>query len=1301
MTTKTTLHLSQEDVYYDYILSPNNAYYSIGGYVTLHDTPDINDFKQVLTTLPEVFDVFRIQFDFSQDKPLAGFKEQVVFNVTEKDFSDSKEKAIQWMQARFQTVLDINGSQLYECFLIKISATEYYWFFRCHHILIDLLGYAIIVNYVLNQYQALQSKKELDTTIAYPAYQNHMVDSWEYINSDDYLKDKEYWEQKFKVAPELLLKKHKKSNEKGSESFTVELSEEQRQQLAKTAQQANTSVNQLTLAAMSIYFAQIQTLDEVVLGIPIHGRWNREQKNTAGMFSKYVLFQSLFQPDQLLQDFLKQCKSTRRRDYPHQKYPIMHLNRHFNLLLQEQQVPIDVIVNYAPFKMPEGNPYKIRIVTSHDDHTPLQWFWFDYGDKQPLVLHIDFQKAYFTKKEIDLFSKRILFILEQFQHSLDQPIGSIEVVPPEEKQQLLAAPQRIEPQYNSETVVSLFETQVDLTPEAVAAVLGDDCLTYQALNEKSNQMAHYLIENGVKPGDYVGLYMHTSFESLIGLWGILKAGAGYVFIDPDYPQERVHYMLADASVKLLITNLSSDLIEHLTGVNVVKTDKALTAINEQPVSQVAVEPSSTDSAYAIYTSGSTGKPKGIAISHASLLDYVLTFRQMFGITWQDRVIQQSSWAFDILVEEIYPALTSGATLLMVKEGSKDVLTIKDYIENHQATLLTTTPTIVGWLNEELSSTHQLRWLISGGELLKPEQIDHLFGKVNIANGYGPSETTVAATFNVITNQTQASLIGKPVANKPIYIVNEKNQLQPVGVVGEICIGGTGLAQKYLNRPKLTRENFPENPFVEGERMYKTGDLGRWLPNGNIEFLGRKDEQVKIRGYRIELSEIENVLRQSGLIKDGVVLVKKHKNNKHLVAYVVPQQEQFEQEELLAYAKEWLPHYMIPSLVVPMDELPMNTHGKLDKKALPKADFRSSDRQAYVAPTTPIEQNIAVIWRELLGVEKIGVHDNFFELGGQSILAVRLIAKINASYHTQLPVSVIFKAATVALQAAMVSQRTSLEIALKMNDQQKGIPIFCVPGAGGNPLSFFEMAKSLEQDHPVYVLQNPAFDGVTEPLSFEKMAEVYVQAIQKLTQGPYILAGYSAGGRVAYEMARQLQLKNNPPQKLIVLDVIAPIHSFRELIGEYATPEMYLSLSTTIYARYFGHQLEVSPQALSRKSKATQLEYIHQQLTDDGIEVSMSELKRFLKVCINDVSSSYSTQDLLNIPILLICPEENRISGYLDKFFRVNVSDWNEFTTAGFELLNVSGNHFTMLGQPHVQSLSQRIKEAIQEQITIK
>jgi amino acid adenylation domain-containing protein len=619
----------------------------------------------------------------------------------------------------------------------------------------------------------------------------------------------------------------------------------------------------------------------------------------------------------------------------------------------------------------------------------------------------------------------------------DTGIADLPLLTEVERHQLLVEWNDTKRNYpQNQCIHQLFEQQVELTPDAIALIFENQKLTYRELNERANKVAHYLKTLGVKPEVLVGICMERSLEMVIGILAIAKAGGAYVPLDPTYPKERLAFMLADAQVSVLLVqpHLVQELPPHQAQVVCIDSEcQEFAAYSpENPTSEVTAE----NLAYVIYTSGSTGKPKGVQISHRAVVNFLMAMRQTPGLTEQDILLSVTTLSFDIAALEIYLPLTVGAQVVIVsRQEISDGIQLSKSLNSCGATVMQATPATwrmllaVGWTGNQ-----QLK-ILCGGEALDYTLAQQLQqrGK-EVWNLYGPTETTIWSSVSQVNTQNKPQnniAIGSPIANTQFYILDQYCQLVPIGVVGELHIGGAGLARGYLNKPELTQQRFISSPFESGKYLYKTGDLARYRSDGSIEYLGRIDHQVKIRGFRIELGEIEAVLKQHPKIRETVVIVREDiPKNQRLVAYVIPHSEMtFSMQELRDYLKDKLPDYMVPSTFVELDTLPLTPNGKIDRRALPVPDEQRPDlKEVYEAPKSEVERAIAKIWLEILRVEKVGVNDNFFDLGGNSLLMVQVNHKLREIMHCDISIVEMFQNPTIKYLAKYInisSKQTSV------------------------------------------------------------------------------------------------------------------------------------------------------------------------------------------------------------------------------------------------------------------------------------
>ncbi|WP_133054833.1 non-ribosomal peptide synthetase, partial [Niastella populi] len=1023
-----TLNLIQQEIYFDQIIDSRNPHYNIGTYIVIEGDLHVDLFKDSIKSSKNVFDVFKYK-SFSNYAPFVNLQESdVSIQITEVDFTSdlwSRGSVKKWLQERINTPFDIYGGSLYDFVLIKISDAEYWFYMGCHHLFSDGYGVPYVyLAYIFDKYHALRTgeKKEFN----YPSYLELIEKSTDYLNSKSYESDKEYWKQRFAWSQEPIIQKRAKAISFRTDSFQIFFSADEQQQLRSFCANHDIGLQDFLIAVLAVYYYKTNNQEYFDFSLPIHNRTSRLERMTLGLFSKFIPCR-LKLGSRSLKELFDDIKTNQRQDYRHKQFPVSHFNA---MLLSEAgnvSRPFDISVNYRYFKL-NTNESELHLKGFKNDaaysRTPIEFSFCDFTekDKDDLFLEIIFREDYFTNTEVRTTGKRLLKIIDQFYVSVNDDIDSIDVLDEQEKHELLVTFNDTAGAYpKDKTIVDLFEEQVAKTPDHIAVVFEDTNLSYRELNERSDQLAHYLRENyDIVPDDLIGIRQTRSEWMMVSILGALKSGGAYVPIDPEYPRERIDYIEADTKCKVCLDE---------TELN--KFRESQERYSKEPVSSTAT---SNNLAYVIYTSGSTGKPKGVMIEHRNVTNFFSGMTSIFGEE-KGTFLAMTNYTFDISVLELLWTLSKGYKVVIQGEArqigeDQNNYSVFSQVRKHKVTHLQITPSMGSMLNQHLSEEEgwrSIKNILLGGEPCTASLVNDIYQKLpdaKLYNMYGPTETTIWSTVKPLEKNTQKIEIGKPIANTQIYVLSEKEELQPVGVAGEICIGGEGLARGYLNKEALTREKFIASPFKEGERLYKTGDLGRWLADGNIELVGRKDDQVKIRGYRIELGEIEHALLNREEISQAVVIARENElGEKELVAYLTSNAAQ-NTSDLKAYLEKSLPAYMLPACFVQLEAIPLTANGKVDRKSLPDPEgLALTSGLEYVAPRTELERKLVKIWEEVLEREHIGVNDDFFTLGGHSLKAVRLGNEYQKELSARLGLKELFAHTSVASHALLIASST--------------------------------------------------------------------------------------------------------------------------------------------------------------------------------------------------------------------------------------------------------------------------------------
>jgi len=1080
-------------------------------------------------------------------------------------------------------------------------------------------------------------------------------------------KNLKYWQEKLsKRLPvlEITTDNNRSSNQQysvGIETFTF--SQDLLQSLTSITQKYNVNLLSTLLAAFNCLLYRYTAQKDIIVGSYIPQTDNTDFNTLA--------FRNSISGNSSFSQLLKQTFQVVSQDLKHQDFS-------WKQLVQELQANdsgiFQVMFNLQNASLTD-TPLPINL-----DSFELDLSFFVVDSPEGLKGTVTYNQELFEPPTILRMIGHFSNLLDHIILNPDSKVNELTILSELERHQILVEWNQTEFEYpNHKCIHKLFEEQVAKTPDAVAVIFEQQQLTYQQLDNRANQLANYLQTLGVKPDSKVGICIDRCLEMVVGILGILKAGGAYVPLDPAYPQERLSHMLDDSEVPVLLTteNLLFQIPENSAQQICLDKDwdNLIATQNEQvPLSNV----SPSNLAYIIYTSGSTGKSKGVMIEHNSLVNFTATATKEYGINHQDRILQFASISFDVAAEEMYPCLTSGATLIL---RTNDFLTNgSEMLQKCDEWGLTVIDLPTAYWHQIVSDLanykceipDSLRLVIIGGEAVIPEKVITWYKFLKnkqypeFINVYGPTEATVVVTKCKLSESINQDsrlpqmTIGKPFGNVKIYILDSCLNPVPIGVPGELHIGGVSLARGYLNRPELTAQKFIPDPFNPGMRMYKSGDLARFLTDGNIDFLGRIDHQVKIRGFRIELGEIETVLNQHLSVKQAVVIPQEYdKGDKRLIAYVVPRNSQVATTPYLKdFLKTKLPDYMVPSGFVFLDSLPLTPNDKVDRKSLPKPDKTNLNlQQDYLAASDDIQQKLVAVWEKAFGIQPIGIKDDFFDLGGNSLMATFMVGEIEKLFDTKLNQAVFFEASTIEQLAAIIAQKeTASENVVKINQNGKKTPLFIISNTS---FLYQEMIENLDIEQPIYIIKE-------ELAKTSEMASACLQQMRSIQpNGPYYIMGHSYEGLVSYEIARQLQELNEQVAFLGMLDSAIP------------EVENRARNKTSLYKRY-------------RRLKTV-------------FQLPWKDIINFFKERI-DYRLSKKFYPLLSTLDTLI--NEHEVKHYAGKitvfsalyeFYRIEDINlgWDKWVSGGIEIHEIPGTHRSMLLRPdNAKLLAQKVNACL-------
>ncbi|MBP0011694.1 MAG: amino acid adenylation domain-containing protein [Roseofilum sp. SBFL] len=1036
--TPLPLSWAQERLWILDQLEGESSIYNVPGAFRITGDLQVSILELALAEIIRRHEVLRTRFESVNGTPVQVIDSLVEFQLPIEDWQDlpptqQQEELNQEIGREAQAPFDLATGPLLRVSLVRLSRTESVLLANLHHIICDGWSVGVLFQELSTLYQAyLQGELSPlpELPIQYADY-SQWQRTW--LSGEVLGTQLGYWQQKLADAPGLLQlptdRPRPAVQSYRGEHQVFTLPPHLTEPLQQLSQKAGTTLFMTLLAAFSTLLYRYSSQDDILIGSPIANRDRQEVEPLMGCFVNTLVLRTQFPEEITFEQLLAQVREVTLEAYTHQNVPFEQvvdaLQPERNLSHSPLFQVMFVLQNAGALScdLPGVSFERLssQIATSRFDLT-LSMEETDKG----ILGYWEYATDLFDAATIARMTGHLQVLLEAIAANPQQKIAELPLLTEPERHQLLVEWNNTATDYPRDKCIhQLFEEQAERTPDAIAIVFAEEQLTYQELNQKANQLARYLQRLGVQPEALVGICIERSLELIVGILGILKAGGAYVPLDPAYPQERLEYMFNDSEVSVLLTQqqLLAQLPQHQAKVVFLDRDweKFATATPETVNSKVSPQ----NLSYVIYTSGSTGKPKGVLVEHKGLFNLVKAQIQAFQVNSNSRVVQFASLSFDASIWEIVMALGSGAGLYM---GSRDTLMpglgLSQWLQENKITHITIPPSALAAMpKDELPS---LKTIIVAGEACPPELISQWSVGRQFVNAYGPSESTVCATMAECSPACPVPPIGRPISNTQIYILDRNLQPVPIGRPGEIYISGIGLARGYLNREDLTNQRFISNPFdlskppTEKSKLYKTGDLGRYLADGNIEFLGRIDNQIKVRGYRIELGEIEAILSTHPHVEHGIVIPREDTpNNKRLVAYVVSEDPDLTPLELRQFLQDKIPEYMIPSGFVILEQLPITPNGKVDRKALPAPDIELTRTEEFIAPQNKIEQTLAEIWQDVLGLQRVSVKDNFFEIGGDSIISIQIVSRAQQA-GLGLTAKQLFQHQTIAQLATVAS-----------------------------------------------------------------------------------------------------------------------------------------------------------------------------------------------------------------------------------------------------------------------------------------
>ncbi len=1061
---------------------------------------------------------------------------------------------------------NLGKAPLMRATLLRLTAEEQVLLLNIHHIAFDGWSFGVFERELSVLYEAFVQGKASPLPELPIQYSDFAVWQQEWLQGEVLQVQLDYWQEKLRGSlPALELPTdHLRPALQTYNGSTVSLvhSPKLTEGLKTLSRREGVTLFVTLLAAFQLLLLRYTGQEDFLVGTPIANRNRAEIEGLIGLFMNTLVMRSDLSGNPSFRELLGRVQETALGAYAHQDLPFEKLVEELNPERDLGRSPIFqalLSLQNTPMQPLELLGLKLSRMKADSGTSKFDLSLYAIEKPEGLSCAFEYNTDLFNADRIERMQGHLQALLEGIVAHPEQRLSELPLLPESEKHRLRVEWNQSRADFpRGQCIHDLLEERVARTPEAIAlagpslsqASPSQVSWTYAKLNQRANALAHYLQALGVGPEVLVAVCMERTVEMVVGLLAVLKAGGAYVPLDPGYPSERLAFILEETQVPVVLTqqSIAASLPSYQGRVVCLDDLNLAEEIQKRAGDDIGFGGKPEDPshlAYVLYTSGSTGKPKGVEISHRAVVNFLNSMRAVPGMEAQDTLLSVTTLSFDIFGLEIWLPLTTGAKVVIApEEVARDGRELVALMEGSGATVMQATPSTWRLLVESGWEGNPHLKILCGGEAWPTQLAEQLLPKcASLWNMYGPTETTIWSAVQQV-RVGMPVLIGRPIANTQFYVVDSHLQPVPVGVPGELLIGGEGLARGYLNRPELTAEKFIADPFsthVES-RLYRTGDLVRYLPDGTLEFLGRMDQQVKIRGFRIELGEIESVLRTHSGVREAVVVVREDGGNQRLVAYFVPSAESDGRPaELRDYLKAKLPDYMVPATYVMLEKLPLTPSGKVDRKALPLPGPTTIETQSETGmPRDMLEQQLRLLWERILGVRHIGLSDDFFDLGGHSLAAARLFYEIERLTGKSLPLATLFRASTLGQLADILRKdgwSPHWSSLVPINPGGSQLPLFLVHGAEGNVLLYRQLARHLGPDQPVYGFQSQGLNGKESlQTSVEEMASYYVKELVTLQpSGPYRLGGYCLGGAIALEMAQQLQARGERVGLVAMLD----------------------------------------------------------------------------------------------------------------------------------------------------------------------
>ncbi|MGB7599844.1 MAG: amino acid adenylation domain-containing protein, partial [Candidatus Sulfotelmatobacter sp.] len=1160
MTRGKALSIAQERLWVLERLHPGNPAHNNSYGLRLDGPLDVDKLKRAWSEVIEQHETLRTGFQVTDGIPQAVFVASCSAHFSARDLEsvspEEREAALlRLSRDEARRPFDLSCAPLLRASLYHLSPAENMFLVVAHRIICDRASLEILLRETASRYEAFAADQGWAAA--------RTVQYGEFVSRQGKISEEQiaYWKHQLEGVPASvdLPIDHVRPAEQtfSGASHTFSIAKSEVEQLRKLGQSQGTTLFATLLSVFNILLSRYSRQDDVIVGTQVSGRTALEIEKVIGPLENLLVLRTDLSGNPSFFNLLDRVSKTAAAAFAHQDVP-------FEVLLE--QLPLDRDLSRNPLVQAAFQLHQVRLYAPWSAEVTAAPFEFESGiersdlslDLTELSDSIEAKLSYNT----DVFeNSTITRMAEHFSTLVAGVVADpgcrifdLQLLGESERNRILVDFNATTRDYPRDLCMhDFFEQQVERTPEATALICQHERLSYAELNAHANQLAHYLREQGVGPEVLVGICFGRSIEMLVGILGILKAGGAYVPLDPAYPQERLAAIVEDAKAPILLTMRSLTSVLPAHGARLICLDADWAQISERSTENPGRNVAPGNLGYVLFTSGSTGRPKGVALEHRSAATFIQWAQEVFLPQEIAGTLFSTSICFDLSIFEIFVPLSMGGKVII----AENALALPKLPAAREVTLINTVPSAIAELVRLEGVPASVQVVNLAGEALPTSLAQRIYDKTAVSkvyNLYGPTEDTTYSTYTLVPRGAEVT-IGRPLPNTQAYILDENRQPLPIGVPGELYLAGDGLARGYFGRDDLTKERFVPNPFSEqtGARMYRTGDLARFLPDGNIQYMGRIDNQVKLRGFRIELGEIEAVLTKDPKVQSAVVIVREdNPGDKRLVAYVAPSGASIPGAELKDLVRKRLPEYMVPSAFVEMTALPLSPNGKINRRLLPAPDWAAAESGDVIEPRNELEATLVKVWQSVLHVQNIGIRDNFFDLGGHSLMAARVLSEVEKITGKELPLSALFRGATVESLAQLITQMQDTSDPVLMEIQRgesSSIPFFAIVPPGEESLGYAMLARHMGSEQTVYKVQGhaPVLNG-KRPYSRQEMqalTEEYVAAIRGAQpHGPYCLGGLCEGTHIGEQIVLALEAQGEEVGLFAIFDTWVLEHSQR-------------------------------------------------------------------------------------------------------------------------------------------------------------